>query len=256
MPLPVRPPSARVLGVRVDAVDYAGAVAYADLLSQAGRPTAVAAVNTHLVTEARLEPKFARVLESFDLVVPDGMPVVWLMRRQGFPLKDRCYGPWFFRDALRTLPASRRHVFFGGKQETLEKLRDRVQADRPELQIVDLISPPFGNWSPDDEAALLQRLRDARADFVWVALGGVRQETWIHQHLSAFSHGVFVGIGDGFALLAGERAPAPDWMQRAGLTWLHRLAKDPRRLASRYLKYNSLFLWFGLPEWLFPPRAK
>ncbi len=256
MNLPARPSSGRVLGVRVDALDYAGAVAHADALSQSGQPAAVAAANTHLVTEARLDGGFAEVLESFALVLPDGMPLVWLLRRQGFALADRCYGPWFFREALKTLPQARRHVFFGGKTETLEKLKEAALKLRPDLQVADLISPPFGPWSPGVEAALVARIKEARPDFVWVALGGVRQETWIHRHLPEFGHGVFVGIGDGFALLAGEREPAPDWMQRAGLTWLHRLAKDPRRLAGRYLKYNSLFLWFGLPEWLFPPGRK
>jgi N-acetylglucosaminyldiphosphoundecaprenol N-acetyl-beta-D-mannosaminyltransferase len=141
-----------------------------------------------------------------------------------------------------------KHCFFGGTTDCLEKLQQRLHALRPEVRIADAISPPFGKWDDATEEGLIERINRADADFVWVALGGVRQETWMAKNRQRFTRGVFVGVGDAFTLLAGMRNVAPAWMQRAGLTWLHRLAKEPRRLLGRYLRYNSAFVRAFLAE--------
>jgi N-acetylglucosaminyldiphosphoundecaprenol N-acetyl-beta-D-mannosaminyltransferase len=246
-----------VLGTRLDVVDYDEALRRAVALAQKNGVSLVAAANTHLVAEAASDPEYADVLRGFDLVLPDGMPLVWALRLDGHSIRDRVYGPYFMEQVLRHAPAELKHCFFGGTQECLEKLQRRVLEMRPELRIADAISPPFGTWDAATEEQLIDRINRASADFVWVALGGVKQETWLAQHRHRFTRGVFVGAGDAFALLAGLRDYAPAWMQRSGLTWLHRLVREPKRLLSRYLRYNSRFVgaflvdrarrvWFGL----------
>jgi N-acetylglucosaminyldiphosphoundecaprenol N-acetyl-beta-D-mannosaminyltransferase len=231
-----------VLGTRVDVVGYDEALRCVVALAQKNDVSLVAAANTHLVAEAASNLEFADVLCGFDLVLPDGMPLVWALRLDGQSIRDRVYGPYFMEHVLKKAPAEMTHCFFGGTSECLEKLRQRVLEMRPGLRIVDAISPPFGAWDRATEASLIDRINRAHADFVWVALGGVKQETWLARHRQQFTHGVFVGAGDAFALLAGLRGYAPAWMQRCGLTWLHRLASEPRRLLSRYLRYNTKFI--------------
>jgi glycosyltransferase involved in cell wall biosynthesis len=113
------------------------------------------------------------------------------------------------------------------------------------VEIVGTLSPPFRAWTEKDEEKFASIIRNSGADFIWVALGGDRQERWVEKNLKRHSKGIFLAVGDAFELLAGKRAFAPRWMQKAGLTWLYRLWQEPRRLFPRYFKYNSLFLYYS-----------
>lgn len=237
-----------VLGTELELTDYEGALQRVVSLSQRPRASLVAAANTHLVAEAAGNPEFAIMLRGFDLVLPDGMPLVWALRLDGHRIADRVYGPYFMEHVLKNAPRHMRHCFFGGTVECLEKLQQRAKEMRPELRIADAISPPFGKWDEATAADLIERINRADADFVWVALGGVKQESWMAQNRQRFARGVFVGAGDAFALIAGMRNYAPAWMQHAGLTWLHRLMKEPGRLLGRYVRYNSRFVAALLAE--------
>ena len=85
-------------------------------------------------------------------------------------------------------------------------------------------------------------------DFIWVALGGVKQENWIARNRHRYQRGVFLAVGDAFELLAGRRTFAPAWMQRSGLTWVYRLVQEPRRLWKRYLTNNTAFATYAILE--------
>ena len=243
-----------VLGVRLAETDYAHAVWVLESLTQKAGSSAVAACNTHIVALARLRPDFREVLGKFDLLLPDGMPLIWSMRQKGARLEDRVYGPYFMQEAIRHLPKPWKHFFFGGTENCLQQLTEACRQIQPNVDIVGTFSPPFRAWTEKDEAEFAEIIRKSGADFIWVALGGDRQERWIAKNLPRYSKGVFLGVGDAFELLAGRRAFAPAWMQKAGLTWLYRLLQEPRRLLPRYLKFNSLFLYYTFRDrWLGPP---
>jgi N-acetylglucosaminyldiphosphoundecaprenol N-acetyl-beta-D-mannosaminyltransferase len=235
-----------VLGMGLQATDYAGGVKLLEELAQREKPGMVAACNTHLVSLARHRPDYGRVLAEFDLLLPDGMPLIWSMRRKGADLKDRVYGPYFMLEALKRLPRPWKHFFFGGTESCLQALSAAVRQAQPEVNIVGTFSPPFRAWTEKDEEDFAEKIAKTGADFVWVALGGDRQERWIEKNLRRHKKGVFLAVGDAFELLAGRRAFAPRWMQKAGLTWLYRLWQEPRRMFPRYFKYNSLFLYYTL----------
>jgi N-acetylglucosaminyldiphosphoundecaprenol N-acetyl-beta-D-mannosaminyltransferase len=244
-------PFARVLGIPVHAVTYESALAQFARLARCGRPAAVTASNTHLISLGRHSKSFGDVLRSFDLVLPDGMPLIWSLRLAGYALPDRVYGPYFMRRALIAFPRPWRHFFFGGTEQTLAKLCIAARKLQPDIEIAGALSPPFGPWNDEQEAEFARAISESGADFIWIALGGEKQERWILKNLPRFKKGVFVGIGDAFALLSGQRTFAPDWMQRYGLTWAYRLFQEPRRLWKRYLKYNSLFLFYSARDALF-----
>jgi N-acetylglucosaminyldiphosphoundecaprenol N-acetyl-beta-D-mannosaminyltransferase len=235
--------SIRVLGTPVACVTYQSAFEIIQTLAREPRPTAVCPANTHILAEARHDPNFAKIMAKFDLVLPDGMPVVWTLNLRGAGLSDRVYGPYFMKYVLQKTPRPWRHFFFGDTQECLEDMRRAAVELQPEIEIVGAISPPFREWTESDEAKFGQAINNAAPDFVWVALAGIGNQ-------SRYNRGVFLAVGDAFTLISGRRPFAPKWMQRLGLTWLFRLLSEPRRLGPRYLRYNSLFVYYLVRDWL------
>jgi len=239
-----------VLGTPLHCVDYQSALGACLDLAKSGHSAAVSACNTHLVALARANPGFQEVMKRFDLVVPDGYPLIWRLNAQGAKLSDRVYGPYLMRHILEQTPAPWKHFFFGGTTATLERLADSARKLQPGIEIAGVLSPPFRAWTEEDEENFARQIRDSGADFIWVALGGERQERWIVKNLHRHTRGVFFAVGDAFELLAGTRPFAPSWMQRHGLTWLYRLYQEPKRLWARYFKFNSLFLYYSLRDGL------
>ncbi len=252
-PTPEAGPPARVplLGVPLALTDYAGAVAY--LLSWARRRDGarlVAAANTHVLSLARRDASFRAALDGFDLIVPDGMPLVWCLNRFARAgLTDRVYGPEL---TLRLLAASQgqefRHYFLGGSDAVRERLLTVLGERFPALQVVGSHSPPFGTWDDAIHADLVGRIWAARPDFVWVGLGCPKQERLLAAWQPRLPPAVYLAVGAAFPLISGEVRQAPPGLQRLGLEWAFRLGRPPRRLGRRYLVHNTLFLWYVLQE--------
>ena len=192
-------------------------------------------------------------MESFDLVCPDGMLVVWSVNAKlsgGGRLKDRVYGPTLMLETLRAtdgLPEFR-HFLLGGRQDTLDRLRLRFAGEFPGVEIAEMYSPPFGEWPDDEFERIAAKIRDSRANLVWVGLGATKQEEWIAANKHRLPPAVYFGIGAAFAFHAGEVAQAPALLQKCGLEWAYRLFREPRRLFRRYLVHNSLFLYYSLRD--------
>jgi N-acetylglucosaminyldiphosphoundecaprenol N-acetyl-beta-D-mannosaminyltransferase len=239
-----------ILGTPVAVVDYESAIEESRRLAGEDRPASVAASNTHIIALARHRRDFGEVMRRFDLVLPDGMPLRWSLNAQGAKLPDRVYGPYFMEKMIRATPRPWRHFFFGGTEETLRDLTAHLREIQPEIEIAGTLSPPFRKWSGEDESEFARVIAESKADFIWVALGGERQERWIIENLGRHARGVFFAVGDAFVLLAGQRAFAPAWMQRLGITWAYRLWQEPRRLWRRYTQFNSLFLFYTLRDTL------
>jgi N-acetylglucosaminyldiphosphoundecaprenol N-acetyl-beta-D-mannosaminyltransferase len=238
--------SIKILGAPVACATYDSALERIKALAHEPRATAVCPANTHILSEARHNPEFARVLARFDLVLPDGMPVVWALNFGGAALQDRVYGPYFMRHTMKNTPRPWRHFFFGDSEECLVELRRVLIQLQPDIEIVGMLSPPFRPFTEADELLFADTINSANPDFVWVALPGVRMERWIIDNQARFRKGVFLAVGDAFTLLSGRRRFAPQWMQRMGLTWAFRLYKEPLRLGPRYLRFNSEFVFYLL----------
>ena len=233
-----------ILGTPVHCATYESGLDEVIRLAAREAPAAVSACNTHIIALARKDPSFGEVMCGFHVVLPDGYPLVWQLNRAGADLRDRVYGPYFMRHVLRHTPRPFRHFFFGGSEDCLSRLKAAALEIQPELEIAGAFSPPYRDWSEEDEKHFAEMIAASQADFIWVALGGERQERWILKNLPRHRRGVFFAVGDAFELLAGSRPFAPPWMQRLGLTWLYRLLQEPKRLFPRYVKFNSLFLYY------------
>ncbi len=243
---------ARVIGLPLACTDYAGAVEW--ILAKANGATTVTAVeaaNTHVAALYRHDAEFRSAMDQFDLVVPDGMPLVWslnILLGDGEKLKDRVYGPSLMLETIKATQgrAQYRHFLFGGKQSTLEKLCKKFGEEHPDSTIAGSYSPPFGQWPDDEIERICDKIRDSGANLVWVGLGCPKQEHWIAKNKHRLPPGVYFGIGAAFAFHAGEVSQAPAILQKCGLEWAYRIAAEPRRLFKRYLVHNSLFVWYAL----------
>jgi N-acetylglucosaminyldiphosphoundecaprenol N-acetyl-beta-D-mannosaminyltransferase len=246
-------PTSPVLGVPLAATDYEGAVGCVKDWAAAGdRAYTVAATATHPITTARRDPQFRKTLASLDLILPDGMPLIWVMnRRVSPPLRDRVYGPTFMLKCLEaTAGAPWSHVFVGATDDLLAELRARLQERFPGLRIAGMYSPPFGDWGEEIDREIVEMVRSSGAQFVWVALGSPKQEGWLARMKPQLPPAVYLAVGAAFAFHAGRLRQAPAWMQRHGLEWLFRLVSEPKRLWKRYLVCNTLFIWYTLWDWL------
>ena len=240
------PPICPLLGVRLAVTDYASAVALTRSWADEGGVHAVAAANTHVVALGRHDRDFTATLAQFDLIVPDGMPLVWAMNRRGAGLQDRVYGPTLMLHGLGQPGVA--HFLLGGSEELLERLTAKLRERFPGLHIAGSYAPPFGTWSAEENARIFQKIAASGAQYIWVGLGCPKQEHWIARHKQELPPGVYFGIGAAFAFHAGLVSQAPAWMQKRGLEWAYRLASEPRRLWKRYVAYNTLFVWYLLLE--------
>lgn len=241
-----------VIGLPVAVVNYQSAIDWIFEKTRLGdRAYAVEAANTHVVALARHESDFGEVMSKFDLICPDGMPLVWainsILKKQGkLRLNDRVYGPKLM---LETIKASEdqtdlKHFFLGGAPSTLEKLEKRFSEENSTARIVGSYSPPFGEWPKDEFQKIKKLIRASGANLVWVGLGCPKQERWLAEHKEELPAACYFGIGAAFAFHAGEVDQAPYWIQKMGMEWLYRLCKEPKRLWKRYFKYNFLYLWY------------
>jgi N-acetylglucosaminyldiphosphoundecaprenol N-acetyl-beta-D-mannosaminyltransferase len=239
------PPCAHVLGVKVSAVDLNSAVDLADrwIGSTTGHAY-VCVTGVHGVMEAHADCELRRILNHAYINVPDGMPMTWVGRLQGFRKMDRVFGPDFMT-ALCRLSAHRgyRNFFYGGKPGIAERLSVTLQGKFPGLQVVGTFTPPFRDLTLEEERDLLARVRRLRPHILWVGLSTPKQERFMERYVDSLQVPLMVGVGAAFDYHTGQIRDCSEWVKRAGLQWLHRLIQDPRRLWKRYLRNNPAFLW-------------
>ncbi len=233
-----------VLGVRVDAVQIPDTIAQMkDWIRERGPGRYIAVTGMHGITEAQRDDSFKRILNCADLVVPDGMPLVWLGRLGGFPMHRRVYGPELMMTFCQeTASKGYRHFFLGGTPGLPERLSQSLRRKIPALQVAGTFAPPFGQVTPEEDEATAAMINATNPDVVWVGLSEIKQDVWMYEHRGKLSAPVLVGIGAAFDFLAGTKRQAPEWMRENGLEWLFRLLQEPRRLWRRYLVYGSKFL--------------
>ena len=196
--------------------------------------------------EAQADSAFKSILNRSFLTTPDGVPTVWLGRLRGFKFMSRVYGPdYMLAMCERSVTTGYRHFLYGGKEGVAEELRAVLLARFPGLQIVGTYTPPFRPLNETEEEALRAQLEVLKPDVLWCGLSTPKQERFMaaYQNLPVK---LMVGVGAAFDLLSGNLEEAPDWTKRAGLQWLYRLYKEPRRLWRRYLWNNPRFIWYTL----------
>jgi N-acetylglucosaminyldiphosphoundecaprenol N-acetyl-beta-D-mannosaminyltransferase len=237
-------PSANILGVGIDAVNMSMAVEAVESAVTAKRKGYVCVTGVHGVMEAFRDRELALVFEHALLVVPDGMPTVWIGRLQGLDSMDRVFGPDLMLELIdRSQMTGFSHFLCGGNSGVAEGLRRTLQQHFPLATIVGTYTPPFREMTTEEEHQLVEKLTDLSPDIIWIGLSTPKQEHFMARFQSLLSPIVMIGVGAAFDFHTGRIKDSPTWVKRSGLQWCHRLMQEPSRLWKRYLVNNSQFLY-------------
>lgn len=232
----------QILGMRVDATSYPGAVGQVVAWAQRAQSRYVCVATVNNVMEAYDSESFRAIMNAADLVTSDGMPLVWGLRLLGEHNATRVYGPDLMPAVLAAAERAGLPVgLYGGSSEVLAKLLQTVKRRYPALSVVYAWSPPFRPLTGEEDAQVSEQITASGARIVFVGISTPKQERWMQAHRGRVP-AVMLGVGAAFDFLAGEKRQAPHWMQNVGLEWLFRLFCEPRRLWRRYLRHNPRFL--------------
>lgn len=242
-----------VLGVGISPLNLPLAVS--SIVAASERPGFagyVTITGVHGVMESQRDPVLKGIHNRSFLSVPDGMPMVWVGKMNGFREIGRVYGPDLMLGITReTAKSGHGHFYFGGGEGIAELLSESLQGRFPGISVLDVVTPPFRPLTAAEEKELARVISEKKPHFIWVGLSTPKQERFMHSFLERFpdiaegwDHGVIMlGVGAAFDFHAGKVAQAPRWMQCAGLEWLFRLLVEPKRLWRRYLYNNPRFIW-------------
>lgn len=215
----------------------------------------VCVADAHMLVRSYLSPEFNGVLQRSDIVTPDGMPLVVMLKLLGKLRQKRVAGMDIFLQLAHIASLTKTPVFFVGcTQEILAKIRDRLGIEYPDLPVAGMEALPFRPLTSTEDEALIDRIHQSDAGIVLVALGCPKQEIWMDQHRDRI-HAVMVGVGGVFPVYAGELRRAPKWMQTICLEWAFRLLQEPHRLWQRYARVVPLFIGLSILQLLTIPFA-
>jgi len=232
-----------LFGVNISATSYEDAADAIILAAQRGQSAIINHLPVHGLVLASRNPNFQAIINSFDIVAPDGQPVRWALKQLcGISLSDRVYGPENMlrlcdRSAQTDLPV----YLYGSYPEVLERLSRNLRQKFPRLRIAGCESPPFRPLTPEEDQAVINRINASGAGLIFLGLGCPRQDIFAYEHRQSI-RGIQVCVGAAFDFHAGNKRMAPGWLQTSGLEWLFRLSQEPGRLWQRYLWTNSVFL--------------
>lgn len=237
-----------ILKTNINVIDMEKAVAYIDGHMKELSGDYICISNVHTTVMAFRDENYRKVQNGAAMALPDGKPLSIVSRMRGFRDAKRVPGPDLMPELFR-LSEKRgySHYFYGSTQDTLDKLKEKLLGDFPELKIAGMYSPPFRELTEQEDQKIIDNINAAHADFIWVGLGAPKQEYWMAEHKGKV-WGLMLGVGAGFDFHAGTVKRAPRWMQEWCLEWLYRLLQDPKRLIKRYANTNLSFIYNVLRE--------
>lgn len=209
-------------------------------------------INAFSYVNARKDALFAEALKNSDILIPDGISIVKACRFIGAESQpaERIAG-WdlFVYEMERTNRKGGKVMFLGSSDNVLELIRKRVGVEYPNI-CVDTFSPPYKDcFDKEDDEKMINAVNQSNPDLLWIGMTAPKQEKWAYTHIDRLEVNCHIGtIGAVFDFFAGTVKRAPEAWQRAGLEWLYRLVKEPRRMWRRYLLGNVQFLLYMLEE--------
>jgi N-acetylglucosaminyldiphosphoundecaprenol N-acetyl-beta-D-mannosaminyltransferase len=239
-----------VIDINVSETSYEAATRQIQSWAQQAESRAVYATSVHGTMEAHDAVEFREILNRADLITPDGMPLVWMLRLKGVRNQQRVYGPTLMLHILAMAAREKIPVgFYGGDPSTLEALIARLSTIFPGLQVCYVFSPPFRPLNEQETEGIRQEIIRSNVRILFVGLGCPRQEQWIDSQRGLIP-AVMIGVGAAFDFHAGLKPQAPAWMQKTGLEWFFRLMTEPRRLWKRYLYHIPRFIVLAMADLL------
>ena len=231
-----------IWGLPLLPVSFAEAVGEVDRMIETRRPGYFITANTHYAMLSDRDARLRQVNRDAAFLLADGMPMVWYSRGRRRRLPERVAGSDLIYALCGQAAKQGHRVFFlGGAPGVADAAASRLCQLYPGLTIAGVEVPPFRTMTDDEHARMLDRIRTATPDLLFVALGQPKGEMWIHENYQSLGVPACVQLGASFDFVAGRVPRAPRWCQRLGVEWAYRIYREPRRMAPRYFQ-NALFL--------------
>lgn len=231
-----------ILGGQVDVTNYANSLQTIFDWGHAAQSRYICFCTVHMIMESYQSAEFRAILNAADFVNPDGMPLVWVLRRLGAKHAQRVTAPDITymiceRAAKEGVPVG----FYGSSPQTIKALTANMKKRYPDLQVPYAFSPPFRPLTAEEDEQITREINESGARLLFMGLGCPKQERWMNSHRGKVN-AVMLGVGATFDWHAGNVKRAPQFLQNMGLEWLYRVSKEPRRLWWRYLNTNPRFM--------------
>jgi exopolysaccharide biosynthesis WecB/TagA/CpsF family protein len=233
-----------LFGVNVSETTYKEALCLIIRAAKKGMPAMIDHMPVHGLIAASQNPFLSSIMNSFNIVAPDGHPVRWALNfLHNSRLSDRVYGPeLMLRVCRRAAEIGIGIYLYGSHPHVVEKLQTNLIRQFPLLQVVGCESPPFRPLTEEEDRTIIERINNSGAGVVFLGLGCPKQEVFAYEHRNSI-RAVQVCVGAAFDFHAGNKKMAPTWMQRHALEWLFRLSQEPKRLWRRYFLTNTIYLF-------------
>jgi N-acetylglucosaminyldiphosphoundecaprenol N-acetyl-beta-D-mannosaminyltransferase len=238
----------RILLLDTNVIDIAMAVNQTLLLVSKKRGGYICVSNVHMCMEVYDTPEFERIVNSANMILPDGRPLLWAQKLLGHHGATQVRGQDIMSELCVTSRKKGLRIgLYGGQSESvLAAVESKLKQDYPSIKLSFQFSPPFRPITPAEDAKVVNEINSAGIDILFVGIGCPKQERWMAEHKDKLRCVMF-GVGAAFDFIAGQKKYAPRWMQQAGLEWFFRLCIEPKRLWKRYLINNPRFIfYFGL----------
>jgi N-acetylglucosaminyldiphosphoundecaprenol N-acetyl-beta-D-mannosaminyltransferase len=235
-----------MMGCEIDNLTMEQTLQKIDGFIQSGLPHQHVVVNVDKLVKASHDAELRRIINDCALVNVDGMPVVWASRLLGKPLKERVAGVDLFEALMQRSARTGWRVFLlGAREEVVSEVKRQYELKYPGLTVAGYRN---GYWKPEEEEGVVEQIRAAKADLLFVAISSPKKEHFLGQYQAHMKIPFAMGVGGTFDVAVGRVKRAPLWMQRNGLEWFYRFLQEPRRMFRRYFIEDMAFVWLFLKE--------
>jgi|TARA_X000000368_G_scaffold169607_1_gene133848 N-acetylglucosaminyldiphosphoundecaprenol N-acetyl-beta-D-mannosaminyltransferase len=214
------------------------------------KKTSVAVCNANSLVRSYRDISINKILNSFDIALPDGFPVARASSMLYKNQQKRVDGYKIFNATIEAgIKSNTSHYFYGNSEEVIQKLIEKLKTQHPDVNIAGYSCPPIGSAEILSATNYQKEISDINPDIVWVSLGFPKQEKVIENFLKSKElKSNFVGIGFAIEWVAGTKIKAPEFLANIGLEWVFRLIQEPKRLYKRYFVDNSLFVFYFVKQ--------
>jgi N-acetylglucosaminyldiphosphoundecaprenol N-acetyl-beta-D-mannosaminyltransferase len=236
-----------LMGCQIDNLSMEDTLGRIEGFIHSGKPHQHVVVNVDKLVKASRDPGLRKIINDCALINVDGMPVVWASRLLGKPLKERVAGVDLFEALMRRAGEKGWRVFLlGAREEVVSAVADTYGRKYPRLVLAGYRN---GYWKGEaEERAVVQQIRDSRADLLFVAISSPKKEQFLGRYQAEMKIPFAMGVGGTFDVAIGRVKRAPRWMQRSGLEWFYRFLQEPRRMFRRYFIDDMAFIWLLIKE--------
>ncbi|MCU7867950.1 MAG: WecB/TagA/CpsF family glycosyltransferase [Candidatus Thiodiazotropha sp. (ex Lucinoma borealis)] len=230
----------KLMGCYIDNLTMEETLCQIERLIRSGECHQHVVVNVDKIVKANKDNKIKEIINTCSLINVDGMPVVWASKVLGVPLKQRVAGIDLFEELMRWSAEEKLNVYLlGAKEEIVLSTKRKYEAIYNHKNIVGYRN---GYWSDEDELSVVNHIRDAAPDLLFVAISSPKKEEFLGKYQKIMEVPFAMGVGGTFDVVAGKVRRAPIWMQQSGLEWFYRFLQEPRRMFRRYFIDDMKFI--------------